>query len=430
MSRDGGHVHAAPELRRDRHVHLHRGRRVRRVRDRDRHRDRCQPARAVARGRCPGRRSYSFIYQYGNSVAVSGNRMAVASSRRPAGPGVRRRHAGPRRDPHPAPADRIVRVRVRGRDVREPGRGRRLGRTTRRTFSTPPPGPCCTRSRRRRIRRAAVRVLGRHLRQHGRGRGKRGQRRPTGRTCPGRVGCTCSTPITGALQRTIVNPTPSFGEEQFASAIALDGNLLAVGHPIDHMAANLALGQVFLYDVTTGALLRTLNDPTLGSNNLFGLSVGVSGNRVVVGAQEAAYVFDAATGNLITHARRPDLLDHRVVRPQRRDLGRPDRGRDVRGGRERRGRRRGRVPVRRDDRPVPPGPAQPAAGDRGLLRDCGAISGDRVVVGGQLRRHVRAGRRGRVGVRRRLPADRRRRHAHCPGGQCRHGRLRARQRHD
>jgi len=81
--------------------------------------------------------------------------------------------------------------------------------------------------------------------------------------------------VSGAHQRTIVNPSPSFGEEQFASAIALDGNLLAIGAPIDHVAANLALGQVFLYNVTTGVLLRTLNTPALSLNSFFGLSVGV-----------------------------------------------------------------------------------------------------------------------------------------------------------
>ena len=111
--------------------------------------------------------------------------------------------------------------------------------------------------------------------------------------------------VTGAYQRTITNPTPAYGEEQYGSAVALDGTLLAVGAPIDNVAANMALGQVFLYDVTTGTLLRTLNSPTLTLNNLFGLSVGVSGNRVAVGAREAAYVFDAATGDLITRVGDP-----------------------------------------------------------------------------------------------------------------------------
>ena len=66
-------------------------------------------------------------------------------------------------------------------------------------------------------------------------------------------------------------------------------------------------GSAYVFDATTGNLLRTLNNPTPAASDYFGRSVAVSGSTVVVGAYlddtgatdaGAAYVFDAAGGDL------------------------------------------------------------------------------------------------------------------------------------
>jgi hypothetical protein len=43
-------------------------------------------------------------------------------------------------------------------------------------------------------------------------------------------------------------------------------------------------GEAHLFDATTGALLQTFDDPTPTSADLFGTSVALSGNRVLIGA--------------------------------------------------------------------------------------------------------------------------------------------------
>jgi hypothetical protein len=115
----------------------------------------------------------------------------------------------------------------------------------------------------------------------------------TGPSRPGRVYVFTTS---GTLLRTIVNPTPGFTEEAFGSAVAVAGNTLVIGAYRDQPMGNLPLGQVYVYDLTTGNLVRTLNNPALGSYSLFGMSVGIAGNRIVVGARESAYLFDATTG--------------------------------------------------------------------------------------------------------------------------------------
>ena len=68
------------------------------------------------------------------------------------------------------------------------------------------------------------------------------------------------------------------------------------------------MGQAHLFDATTGNLLHTFDDPTVTSQDFFGWSVAVEGNKVLVGAigddtngdfAGQAHVFDAITGNLL-----------------------------------------------------------------------------------------------------------------------------------
>ena len=111
---------------------------------------------------------------------------------------------------------------------------------------------------------------------------------------------------TGNLLHTFDDPTVTTVDE-FGTSVALDGNRVLIGAPRDD-TNGLDVGQAHLFDATTGALLRTFDDPTVTSQDLFGLSVALDGNNVLIGALGddtngtnigQAHLFDASTGNLL-----------------------------------------------------------------------------------------------------------------------------------
>lgn len=107
--------------------------------------------------------------------------------------------------------------------------------------------------------------------------------------------------ITGDLLRLITNPAPQLlGSDFFGTALALSGDLLVVGARFDDVLANDA-GIAYVFNVTTGALLHTLQHPAPGANDQFGSDLSIHGSRIVVGApgDSSAFVFSAVTGNLL-----------------------------------------------------------------------------------------------------------------------------------
>jgi hypothetical protein len=111
---------------------------------------------------------------------------------------------------------------------------------------------------------------------------------------------------TGSLLRRLINPAPETGDS-FGSSVAIDGSIVVIGADGDHIGG-LNAGAAYIFDATTGNLLRTLANPTPGAYDSFGSSVAVYGNRVVVGAWQdsqkdicdgAVYIFDTATGSLL-----------------------------------------------------------------------------------------------------------------------------------
>jgi hypothetical protein len=112
----------------------------------------------------------------------------------------------------------------------------------------------------------------------------------------------------GALLRTFENPTPA-SNDQFGGAVSLSGNLALVGAQNDGFGG-AASGVAYLFDVTTGALLRTFANPGPLPNIVdnFGHAVAISGNRALISAigddrgatnAGAAYLFDTTTGALL-----------------------------------------------------------------------------------------------------------------------------------
>lgn len=95
---------------------------------------------------------------------------------------------------------------------------------------------------------------------------------------------------TGALLRTFANPVPGpTSSDNFGFAVALFGNFALVSTINDDTAA-LNAGAAYLFDITTGALLHTFLNPTpelnntFGNNDNFGFSVALSGTKALVGA--------------------------------------------------------------------------------------------------------------------------------------------------
>jgi len=111
---------------------------------------------------------------------------------------------------------------------------------------------------------------------------------------------------TGALLRTFDDPTVT-GDDRFGYAVAIDGDKVLIGAPGDNTNGTF-VGQVHLFDAVTGALLMTFDDPTVTSTDEFGYAVAIDGNLVLIGARlddsggnnvGQAYLFDAVTGMLL-----------------------------------------------------------------------------------------------------------------------------------
>jgi len=132
---------------------------------------------------------------------------------------------------------------------------------------------------------------------------------------------------TGSLVHTLDNPN-AYGtslDDRFGHSAAISGNYAIVGAPFEDDANGNSSGKAYIFDVTTGNLLHTLDNPNpyggpaIGSDDLFGWSVGISGNNAIVGAYNEdepagfnsgkAYIFDVTTGNLLHTLNNPNAYN-------------------------------------------------------------------------------------------------------------------------
>jgi outer membrane protein assembly factor BamB len=111
---------------------------------------------------------------------------------------------------------------------------------------------------------------------------------------------------TGNLVRTFDDPTPT-RQDYFGNSVALDGNQVLIGANRDDTQGN-DVGQAYLFDAASGDLLQVFNDPTPTDGDWFGRSVAIDDGRVLIGARHddtrgldagQAHLFDVATGNLL-----------------------------------------------------------------------------------------------------------------------------------
>ena len=112
-----------------------------------------------------------------------------------------------------------------------------------------------------------------------------------------------------SLKFTLNNPNAygTSAADYFGEAVAISGNYAIVGAAEDD-AAGSSSGKAYIFDVPTGALVHTLNNPNAygtSLSDLFGHVVAISDNYAIVGAygeddaggsaSGKAYVFDLAS---------------------------------------------------------------------------------------------------------------------------------------
>ena len=127
---------------------------------------------------------------------------------------------------------------------------------------------------------------------------------------------------TGALVRTIDNPSSSPTGNAFPRAAAISGNYALLGAPTNDDVGGTGSGRAYIFNVTTGALVHTFNNPNAygtSANDNFGYSVSISDNYAIVGAYNEddaggtssgkAYIFNVTTGALVHTLNNPNAYD-------------------------------------------------------------------------------------------------------------------------
>jgi len=103
---------------------------------------------------------------------------------------------------------------------------------------------------------------------------------------------------TGALVHTIENPT-GIALEWFGSSVSMTDSYIAVGS--SYFDAESGAGRVYVFNTTTAALLQTIENPSpVGSpdGDLFGNAVRINGTTIIVGAHREDEAVDANAGKV------------------------------------------------------------------------------------------------------------------------------------
>jgi len=126
------------------------------------------------------------------------------------------------------------------------------------------------------------------------------------------------------LVRTIDNPNDydTSYQDRFAYALAISGNYIIAGAPLEDEAGGTGSGKAYIFDVTTGNLLHTLDNPNAydtSTADSFGSSVAMSGNRAIVSTPSEddaggtssgkAYIYNVTTGALVHTLDNPNDYD-------------------------------------------------------------------------------------------------------------------------
>jgi hypothetical protein len=110
-------------------------------------------------------------------------------------------------------------------------------------------------------------------------------------------------PTTGTILHTLDNPN-AFGtvaNDRFGQVVAISESYAIVGAPQEDDAGGSSSGKAYIYNPATGALLWTLDNPSPGAFDRFGISASISDSRAIVGAvgENKAYIYNPSTGALV-----------------------------------------------------------------------------------------------------------------------------------
>lgn len=127
--------------------------------------------------------------------------------------------------------------------------------------------------------------------------------------------------VTGALTQTLNNPNAynTSTNDYFGYSVDISGNYAIVGAYQEDEAGGNSSGKAYIFNVVTGTLLRTLNNPNAygsSTNDLFGFRVGIGNNYAIVGAYQEgdsggtmsgkAYIYNINTGALVKTLNNPN----------------------------------------------------------------------------------------------------------------------------
>jgi len=127
--------------------------------------------------------------------------------------------------------------------------------------------------------------------------------------------------VTGALVHTLDNPNAynTSANDYFGDSVAISGNYAIVGAQLEDDAGGTSSGKAYIFNVSTGALVHTLDNPNAyntSTNDQFSISVAISSNYAIVGAPleddaggsvaGKAYVFNVSTGALVYTLNNPN----------------------------------------------------------------------------------------------------------------------------
>jgi hypothetical protein len=84
--------------------------------------------------------------------------------------------------------------------------------------------------------------------------------------------------------QTKLTASDGVADDNFGEKVAIDGNWILVGSYRDDIGANVDQGSAYLFDSLSSYAETKLTNPSVAANGLFGFSVAISGDFVVVGA--------------------------------------------------------------------------------------------------------------------------------------------------
>ena len=88
---------------------------------------------------------------------------------------------------------------------------------------------------------------------------------------------------TGEHLHTLVDPSPQVGS-QFGYSVTIDGDIAVVGSWGDSFGTTNEAGSVFVYSVSTGNFIKTINNPEPKDFDYYGFDVAIDGTNLVVGS--------------------------------------------------------------------------------------------------------------------------------------------------